>query len=288
MCAHTPVMPLAEVCKLEFGTFRPKPPLPTPSIVIELRGQVAFLTSQLVDRERVLQVEKDEFVATVSRTTTLRIAKVQEELAEARKGACAPPDPPPTQLDDASKKETAAALATVKRLSDALAKKNGELAATKKSLEDEIAFTRGLGENKEDLEKQLAEAAQKIKNLTFELSDTGNAARMMAQELLTLRPTAIELEVWRLWLDTETRLMTREGREKGTDAFCKAALNFVTKYRTGQADEWVGVVVTNRTKALHRAFGDGDLPEALEIMYMVAKDGTSNTIPTVVAAPPLK
>jgi hypothetical protein len=156
--AHVPVMPLAEACKLEFGTFRSKTPLPlpTPSIVIELRGQVAFLTEQLVNRERVLQVEKDEFVATVSRTTTLRIAKVQEELAEARKGACAPPDPPPTQLDDAIKKETAAALATVKRLSDALAKKNGELAATKKSLEDEIAFTRGLGENKEDLEKQLA------------------------------------------------------------------------------------------------------------------------------------
>jgi chromosome segregation ATPase len=183
---------------------------------------------------------------------------------------------------------------TAKRLSEALRQRAGETELLKKDLSDEQAFSQGLATNKSALEDQLAEAHRRMATLTHERNDAGRGARSMAQELLTLRPTAIELEVWRLWMDTEIRTMTRVGKELGNDAFSKAAFQFVKKYKNGEAEEWVSNVVKNRNEALNRAYGappsaqDGELPNAMKIMYVVNKNaapGDSN-IPQVVAVPP--
>lgn len=381
-----PTVPLAEACcsgqpaaaaaaatttEITFGTYRP-PPQPKYVVsnteVLELREKIAFLTSQLVNSERALQAEKDEFMASISRVSFERISRLQEELeaskaeivqlrsavavaeaaaeaaakaaadVETRAAAGGPrahhPEPTPPQLPTtprrdaepspaeeelrrrvadlearltASKEDTASARETVharddeikkvsetaKRLSEALRQRSGETELLKKDLADEQAFSQGLAANKSALEEQLAEAHKRMAELTHERNDCGRDARFMAQELLTLRPTAIELEVWRLWMDTEMRTMTRVGKELGNDAFSKAAFQFVKKYKNGEAEEWVAKVVTNRNEALNRAYGappsspDGELPDAMKIMYVVNKNaapGDSN-IPQVVAVP---
>ena len=402
-----PMVPLAEACcpvqpaasasipEITFGTYRP-PPQPKNACwapeVLELREKIAFLTNQLVDRERVLQAEKDEFMASVSRTSAARIASVQEDLeaskaeivqlrkavaaaeaaaaaatasaaeaeaaaaattasvavaaAEAAAGDPRPPHPeirsreaPPggeaaphlpttprrdaepspveeelrrrvvelemrltaSREDAASARETVQARddeikklsETAKRLSEALRQRAGETEMLKKDLADEQAFSQGLGANKAALEEQLDDAHKVLTALTHERNDAGRDARLMAQELLTLRPAAIELEVWQLWIDTEIRTMTRVGRELGNEAFSKAAFQFVKKYKNGEAEEWVSNVVTNRNVALERAYGaaprapNGEPANEMKVMYVVNKKAApgDSGIPQVVPVP---
>jgi hypothetical protein len=392
-----PEVPLAEACssgqpaatavaaatEMTFGTYKP-PPQPknvdNTLEVLELREKVAFLTLQLVNSERALQAEKDEFMASISRVTFERISKLQEELeasksqifqlqitvaaaeaaAEAAteaavegaaKAAAAEAEaravtegsrvhhlePPPPQLPttprrdiepspseeelrrrvmdlearlSASKEDTASARETVharddeikkisetaKRLSEALRRRAGETELLKKDLADEKAFSQGLGANKAALEEQLDEAHKVLSALTHERNDAGRGARLMAQELLTLRPAAIELEVWQLWIDTEIRTMTQVGKEHGNEAFSKAAFQFVKKYKNGDAEEWVAEVVKNRNEALSRAYcappssQNGELPDAMKVMYVSNKKSApgDRNIPQVVAVPPIQ
>jgi chromosome segregation ATPase len=357
--------------EISFGTYRP-PPLPkkvaAPSEVIELREKIAFLTSQLVNRERALQGEKDEFMARISLVSFERVSKLQEELeaskaeilqlrstlaapvaapvaaaeaavkSEAETEAGAPRsnhlDPTSPQLpttprrdaetssaeeelrrrvvdletrlitsreDIASARETLCARdeeikklsETAKRLSEALRQRAGETEMLKKDLADEQAFSQGLGANKAALEEHLDEAHKLLTALTHERNEAGRDARLMAQELMALRPTAVEYEVWQLWVETEIRTMTRVGKELGTDAFSKAAFQFVKKYKNGEAVDWVSNVVTNRNAALERAYGsaprspDAEPPNEMKVMYVVNKTAMSGDgcIPQVVAVP---
>lgn len=388
-----PPVPLAEACssgqpaavaaaaattEMTFGTYKP-PPQPNnidnTLEVLELREKVAFLTLQLVNSERALQAEKDEFMASISRVSFERISKLQEELeaskskiiqlqstvaaAEASVQAAVEgaakaaavgvearavteglrihhPEPTPPHLPttprrdiepspseeelrrrvmdlearlSASKEDTASARETVharddelkklsetaKRLSEALRRRAGETEILKKDLADEKAFSQGLGANKAALEEQLDEAHKVLTVLTHERNDNGRGARLMAQELLTLRPAAIELEVWQVWIDTEIRTMTQAGREYGNEAFSKAAFQFVKKYKNGDAEEWVAEVVKNRNEALSRAYcappsaQNGELPDAMKVMYVTNKKSApgDRNIPQVVAVPPI-
>jgi|694.fasta_scaffold00641_15 hypothetical protein len=320
-----PTVPLAEACcsvepfittattEFTFGTYHPHSPEPT-SEVVELREKVAYLTNQLVGRERVLQAEKDEFIASVSRASTTRIVKVQEELEaskneiiQLRKAVAAAKDAalaaasaaaaaaaeaavkaaaeaaavaavrdlrPPTlggqeweacaggdstqhlpktpRRDDepspaeeemrrrvadletrltASREECESSRETVharddeikklsetaKRLSNALRKRTGETEMLKKDFADEQAFSQGLAANKAALEEQIEEFHKVMTAVIHERNDAARDARLMAHELQTLQPVAIELEVWHVWIDTEIRGMTAIGKELGNE-----------------------------------------------------------------------
>ena len=340
-----PTVPLVEACcsvepfittamtEFTFGTYHPHSPEPT-SEVVELREKVAYLTNQLVGRERVLQAEKDEFIASVSRASTTRIVKVQEELeaskneiiqlrkdvaaakdaalaaaeaasaaaaeaaakdaalaaAEAASAAAAeaavkaaaeaaavaavrdlrPPtlggqeweacaggdstqhlpktprrddEPSPAEEEmrrrvadletrlTASREECESSRETVharddeikklsetaKRLSDALRKRAGETEMLKKDFADEQAFSQGLAANKAALEEQIEEFHKVMTAVIHERNDAARDARLMAHELQTLQPVAIELEVWHVWIDTEIRGMTAIGKELGNE-----------------------------------------------------------------------
>jgi len=344
----------------------------------DLNAQIAFLTQQLVTRERVLQAEKDSFMASVSLAASTRTATMQQELrdaiqagetaryetnqlreemvslqeettrlrereerskqeadelrseTQARKremedlnsrlvelrnqmkvardeflraeSPSTPPSTPPpardaprgaTLSDSFESPENVAELRrrvtelerrlaestdslraamqdvvdsrqlavlkdeeakrlteTAKRLSEGLKRKMGEIDAFRRELEEEKAFSAALSDTKNVLEKQIAEMGMHISELTKERNDAGRSARLMAEELLSLRPASIELEVWRLWFETEVRNMIREFRDNGQEAFTRKATHFVNTFKNGGADEWVALVVKNRQRAL--------------------------------------
>lgn len=344
----------------------------------ELNTQIAFLTQQLVTRERVLQAEKDEFMASVSLAASTRTAAVQNELRDAIQSgensrleanqlreematlkeetnrlrefedrsrrevdalraeaqnhkhdmedinskllalrdqmnvardealrAESPSTPPATapptreasrntpfceslessakvaelrrhvsELENRLAKSTESIHAamqdavearqlavlkdeeakrltdTAKRLSEGLKRKMGEIDAFRRELEEEKAFSAALADTKNVLEKQIAEMGMHISELTKERNDAGRSARLMAEELLSLRPASIELEVWRLWFETEVRNMIRACQEHGQEAFTRKATQFVNTFKNGEADEWVALVVKNRQRAL--------------------------------------
>jgi predicted RNase H-like nuclease (RuvC/YqgF family) len=278
--------------------------------VASLEKQVQFLTLQLVERERVLQREKDEFIATVNevstrQTTSLRARVGQLEAENARLQCAAherpcspgtpPPSPKPAQAEDELRRkiteletrcervraEWAQEHATViererevkkldetaKRLSNALRENAAKMDRLNRELADEKMLNTSVSENTHTLEQRIDDLQRQVASLMFENQDAERGCRLMAQELLMLRPHAIEMEVWRLWLDTETRKLARVGKEMGTELFIKATLLFLKKYREGEAEAWVQHVSKNRNEALGKRYaedkaasGDADKP----------------------------
>ena len=206
--------------ELVFGSYVPPPEMK----VAQLEARVDFLTKQLVERERILQAEKDEFMSGLALTTTrLRNEAAEREARvldlEAQLSLAKTPPPPPPECISPDRNEEVEALRA--RLEAA------ELAAARatrvsEDLESEIAKIRA---DAKSVEKDLEEAREARKVSEREVRKVTDTAKSLSLALKTASKKADEstknAEGWKEMASSLTTNL-KDAEKRAEEAECEA------------------------------------------------------------------